>query len=68
MLVVNSSFLSLPAENIDDVNAGSGSLNSPNLPTNPLSISQEFPELLYLQKFQKAHGKASAFTTQFQAH
>lgn len=68
MLVVNSYSLSSPVENVGVANAGSGSLNSPNLPANPLNVSQVFPELLYLQNFQKARGKASAFTTQKQAH
>lgn len=68
MLIVNSYSLSSPAENVNVAKAGSGSLNSPNLPTNPLNISQVFPDLLCLHKFQKAHGKAAAFTSQIQAH
>ena len=68
MLVVNSYSLSSSVENVDVASAGSGPLNSPNLPNNPFNISQVFPELLCLHKFQKARGKVSAFTSQIQAH
>ena len=68
MFMVNTYLLSSPAENLDVASAGSGSLNSPNLPNNPLNISQVFPELLCLHKFQKSRGKVSAFTSQLQAH